>query len=155
MRLTCSMLFLLTLSFGCKTNSGISSTSTDSDNEFQEQILFLNFRIEKDSAEVVNIHLMESTWILGSFKEIIYPIRLEAGVLEFQFLDTDQTVLSKLLITNPLQSSVELFSPDGNIERKTINLKHTEFMLRANLSKKASFVKVNDENGMITLIQLL
>jgi hypothetical protein len=155
MRLTIVLSLLLIGNFGCKTNSAISTTSNDSSIEEKEQILFLNFKIEKDSTESIKIYLLGNFWARGSFKEVPEQLTLEADVLEFQFLDKQQKLLSKRLLPNPLKTSFESFSPDGNIERKEINLKQAEFTLRANVSSAAAYVKVIDVNGTIDLIALL
>ncbi len=154
MRSTLILLLLLMGSVACKTNRGISTVQSEADSGEGEQILFLNFYISQDSAKAIRVSLVEHVWVEGAFKEKSPTLQMGNGVLVLEFLDKNQQMLSKHSLSHPVKVSLESFAPSGNIERKEIHLKQTTFTVRANVSRGAAYVRVNDINGMIDIIAL-
>ncbi|MGD1842947.1 MAG: hypothetical protein ACFB0B_18950 [Thermonemataceae bacterium] len=129
----------------CKPTNTHSSPENNSKVENTGKILFLSFKIEKQAEGKSKVVLLDVFSAPGAFKERAHSITSKDTIV-VAFLDKQQQPIKTVLVENPLTTSFEDFSPDGTITRQQANLKEAEFIVRANLTEGATYVKINHSN---------
>ena len=97
------------------------------------QILFLTFRLEKDSATATGetIRLTNRQKVAGQLKQKIKtPEPVHANDLICEFLDKQHAVLATEIMEDPLTASVEYSEEDGTLKRAQVDKKDAELFLR-------------------------
>ena len=120
-------------------SSALPSAKPVAENENeQEQILFLTFKLFKDSTKATgeSIQLLNKKSVKGVLKqslksaETIYP-----GYLVCSFQDQNKNVLSAQVVEDPLTASVEYPDDAGSFKRTFIEKREADLFLRIQNSK--------------------
>ena len=134
--------FLLLISIACsqcsyskKTNStGTSQPSSTATTEVsQDQILFLTFKIIKDSTLKVGekIQLVQKQKVDGLLKsKLKTPMAYNVGDLICEYSDKKNTLLYTEIMEDPLTATVEYPAENGTFKRAFLNKKEADLFLR-------------------------
>ena len=136
-----SCLFLISIAFSqCsyskKTNpNGTTQPSSTANNEVSSnQILFLTFKIIKDSTIKVGekIQLVSKQKVDGLLKSKLKttPNTYNIGDLICEFSDKKNTILSTEIMEDPLTASVEYPAENGTFKRVVLDKKEADLFLR-------------------------
>ena len=117
----------------------------ENENE-HEQILFLTFKLFKDSTKTAgeSIQLLTKKSAKGVLKqslksaETIYP-----GYLVCSFQDQNKNVLSAMVVEDPLTTSVEYLDDAGSLKRTFIEKREADLFLRIQNSKPLFILSIS------------
>ena len=134
--------FLLLISIACsqcsyskKTNpNGTTQPSSTANNEASSnQIMFLTFKIIKDSTLKVGekIQLVQKQKVDGLLKiKLKTPYTYNIGDLICEFSDKKNIILSTEIVEDPLTASVEYPAENGSFKRVVLDKKEADLFLR-------------------------
>ncbi len=136
-----SFLFLISIacsqcSYSKKTNpNGTTQPSSTATTEAsQTQILFLTFKIIKDSTLIVGekIQLVQKQKVDGLLKSKLKttPNTYNIGDLICEFSDKKKVILSTEIVEDPLTASVEYPAENGTFKRAVLDKKEADLFLR-------------------------
>ena len=135
-----SLLFLISIacsqcSYSKKTNpNGTTQPSSTATTEApQDQILFLTFKIIKDSTIKVGekIQLVQKQKVDGLLKSKLKTTEAHnVGDLICEFTDKKNTLLYTEIIEDPLTASVEYPAENGTFKRAVLDKKEADLFLR-------------------------
>lgn len=139
-------LFLL----GCKTQNKPSEMEVDKPTDVRQvaevtnpQIVFLYFDIEEKGKNDLQIRLTQTQISEGRMKEntIRQAPRMD-GNLILHLLDENNQVQVEKIIENPLFSTIEQYSEDGEISLNQLELEKTQFFIRFNNKDTIKTLKI-------------
>ena len=142
MTISTKITFLFLISIACsqcsyskKTNpNGTTQPSSTANNEASSnQILFLTFKIIKDSTLKVGekIQLVQKQKVDGLLKsKLKTPNAYNVGDLICEFSDKKNTILSTEIMEDPLTASVEYPAENGTFKRVVLDKKEADLFLR-------------------------
>ncbi len=142
MTISTKTFFLLLISIACsqcsyskKTNSNGTTqpSSTPTTEVSTDQILFLTFKIIKDSTIKVGekIQLVQKQKVDGLLKsKLKIPKAHNVGDLICEFSDKKNTILSTEIMEDPLTASVEYPAENGTFKRAVLDKKEADLFLR-------------------------
>ncbi len=134
-----SILFLISIacsqcSYPKKTNAnGTSQPSSTATEASQDQILFLTFKIIKDSTIKVGekIQLVQKQKVDGLLKsKLKTPQAHNVGDLVCEFSDKKNSIIFTEIMEDPLTASVEYPAENGTFKRAFLNKKEADLFLR-------------------------
>ncbi|MEM1134526.1 MAG: hypothetical protein AAGI07_01715 [Bacteroidota bacterium] len=139
------LMFLLSIVclFGaCRTAKQNPTDFTQTEQQ-DEGVIFLSFKIFKDSTLKEQVELINKIWTSGTLKEK-RGVKKKATeeMVEIFFFDEEKNLLKSVILENPLHAHMEYFSPEGKISTKKVDLKEAFLTIRTALSLDAAYVRV-------------
>lgn len=147
-------LYLICLLASCKSSKSISADGHEGE-PANAKLAFVTIKVSADS---MNNEHFEMVGILFSDGELRENQRSNSGDFEgliCEFLDQDHTLLSKVKVTNPLRTPVEVFSEDGTIEKVIPTLNEAMITFRAMISPSAAFIQIKNQSGEVLSLMSL
>ena len=106
----------------------------------EKSFLYLTFGISRDTVTLAtHIELKNKSEIAGSVKSTNESYTSK-NFLQFNFVDKNNKVISTQMLVHPLFYRAETMNGNGQLETKSVELNHSEFVLRVN--KTASIDKL-------------
>ncbi|MEM9300297.1 MAG: hypothetical protein AAGA64_18210 [Bacteroidota bacterium] len=151
-----SIALLATITIGsCKSGKNIQRSETKS-NSFIE-IAFLSFDIYEKADEELTVDLTNLNWVEGKIKEHHNQITglSKDTDLDLEFLDGKKNKVKTVFVQNPLNPTLEYFSENGKISKKSVRLEKASFSMRTMLPRNVKYIRINYIDGNeISLIKL-
>ena len=132
---------MLSLMIACNTpRHATSPANSEVMPEDSPTILFLNYEIARDTENsAYSARLINKVAVNGTIKPDLAQAKLaEAGDLELQVLDKNETLLHILYIPDPLEKVVEFVNDRGELQKNEISLDIAEFSVRIQLEPGAT-----------------
>lgn len=152
------IIFLIILN-SCNTTKKAINDSEIPDSEITDsssaaKIIFLNYKIKKDSKGIEEIKLINKIISKGSLKKNGQKETTDIidGFVCTQ-LDKKLLPIDSVQISNPLIKTFEYFDPSGLMGKKTIELDSAEFTVRIQLKPNAKFVSLKKTNSNNILLK--
>jgi len=141
------ILFCSFSSFRVLTNQAAIPQSTP-------KIIFLNYKIFRNTDGMVEIKLLNKIITEGKLKENLKKgfIPKEEDIQCIQ-MDSKSLSINSIYISSPLNKVVEFVNDSGQLEKKVIKLDNAEFSVRMQLNPKTKFIttyKRNNSNKQLT-----
>ena len=117
-------------------------------NPAENSFLYLTFSISKDTVtQATHIELKNKSEIAGSVKST-NETYTSKNFLECTFVDKNNKVISTQLLDHPLFYRAETLNENQQLETKTVELNHSEFVLRVNKTSNIDklIITENPEN---------
>jgi hypothetical protein len=111
-----------------------------------DQILFLTFKIQEDSASTAIIELLEKNFVSGTLKGTSESSQTENRLIINQ-IDDIQHVLSEMSIDHPLIKYVEYVNEAREFETKLVRQPSAEFFIRVALQPQTSYLRIDEVRG--------
>ncbi len=159
----CLIIFLNSYLAGCKANENLT-TNYKVENIIQEEvevdeekILFLNYKIAKESGGEINLSVINQIINKGNIKGYNSNIQyLKIGNLKFIQQDLQGNELDVYYLSNPLTREVEFVDENGQFQRKVIQMDSSEFGIRLQLQNQCRKVVVElIKDSELNTIELL
>lgn len=151
-------LLLLVLILGassCRTTNSRSMRANTNELKEETNIIFVNLKISRDSAQREVVELVSATRAKGKLKNANENTREPADKLVCHFLDSEEKIIQIVTVQNPLKAALEQYSTDGTIQRRDATLTSAYFTIRAEVSSTAVTLRVSNSNGQrISLLKL-
>lgn len=128
-------------------------------NGTEYQMIFLTFHINNSDNGNVSIVFKKKTIAKGRIKGYNGDKEFnELGNITCSLLDKDLKVLETLYIENPLERTIEFVNDSGNLEKRIIIKKQTDFTVRMPYTKETIYLNFqllsNTDNINPTTIKL-
>lgn len=139
-------------------NSPVSTVEKDVS---KDQILFLTFKIIKDSTAKAGsvVHWVNKQMADGRLKSKLQQSRTaSADDLIFQFLDKRNDILFTEIIENPLTASTEYPDDNGTFSRVVLDKKEADLFLRVQqnaLFYKLRIIKMTSNDNSVVIADFL
>jgi hypothetical protein len=133
-------ILIIMLSLLCACAVTRVNKNTEVSNPAENSFLYLTFRISRDTVtQATHIELKNKSEIAGSVKST-NETYTSKNFLECTFVDKNNKVISTQVFDHPLFYRAETLNENQQLETKTVELNHSEFVLRVN--KTASIDKL-------------
>lgn len=124
------------LFIGCSSikESGIDPSRTVLTEDTSPKIIFLNFKVIRNSDKIISANLINKIIAEGSLKTKSPKASVKKkGDFECNLLDEKLMLIDSYYLPNPLMKNVEFVDPSGALGRKLIELDSTEVSIRMQL----------------------
>ncbi len=122
------------------------------------RIVFINYKIAKDSNGTTKIEFMNTIIAEGKLKgEINSKKNPEYGDLKVIQANAKLEPILSIILSNPLVKNVEYLNESGGFQRKIIVLESAEFSVRTQLNARTKFIiieEINKENKQLIKTKL-
>ncbi|MCL7765169.1 hypothetical protein MPF19_17230 [Polaribacter sp. Z014] len=152
------LLFLLIVSCTSLKKSTTNSSTEETTTKVASKIIFLNYKISKDSNTNTNFTLINKIITDGHLKKRrkTATSRNPRDLICLQ-QDINSKIIDSIYIKNPLLKNVEFADPSGELGRKTIELNSTTISVRMDLNPQTKFITLkltNNTNNSLLKTQL-
>lgn len=145
------MLGLVSILISCKSPQHIHSSDPQETIAAETpRILFIDYQLARDSTRAnYTARVIGMTVRDGKIKETSKSnSRAEKDDLELLVLDGNQQIMTKRMIPNPLDRSVEFVNDAGQLGHKMIHLDSAQFNVRLQMEPGANSILLNRYTGI-------
>ena len=137
-------ILIIMLSLLCACTVSRVNKNAEVNNPGENTFLYLTFNIARDTVtRVTQIELKNKSEIAGSVKTTNESYTSK-NFLECKFVDKNNKVISTQMLDHPLFYRAETLNKDRQLETKTVELNHSEFVLRVNKTANIDKLIINE-----------
>lgn len=137
--------FLITSCASTQSSSQLAGQDASSENI--PRIIFLNFSIERNNEETIQIDLIDKIVTEGTMKMNITPLATpKEGDLRCMTLDGNKRPISTIIVPDPFIKKLEYQQEDGSLTSKQELLDRADFSVRMPLDSGSRYIAVERIN---------
>ena len=158
MKVAYIILFLLIVSCTSLKNNSISTATKEKKTPATSKVIFLNYKISKNTSNTVELSLINKIISEGKLKKK-YQNKTNYTIGDFICIqqDINSVAIDSIHIPNPLIKNIESSDVSGKLSRKKITLDNTTISTRMQLNSATKFIilkSVTNTNSSLLKIQL-